>query len=153
MANVRGLTEYYGRPIALELGPIYMGATGCESEIHFLRDVAVETDSQVILDVTHWQIANRNLNRPAEYGLDVFPADRVVELHVAGMRLGSDDRHWHDAHYLLPSDEVYDLTERLVNELPNLRAVTFEHQSDGPEDEFVQALERLGAIMEGVRPA
>jgi uncharacterized protein len=152
VGNVKSLCEFYDRPIALELGPLYLPATEYESEIHFLRDVAVETDSQIILDITHWQIANRNLGRPAEYGLDVLPKELIVELHVAGMRLGSDDNHWHDAHFVLPNDEVMELTGGLVSTLPNLRAVTFEHQADGPEDEFIQTLEKLNTLMNGARP-
>ena len=153
VANVKRLGEYYGRPIALELGPVYLGATEYESEIHFLRDIAVESDSRVIVDVTHWQIANRNLGRPEDYGRDVFPAERVVELHIAGMRQSEEDKHWHDAHYVLPSDEIFALTAELIKELPNLQAVTFEHQADGPEEDFLGCLERLNAMMDGVRPA
>ena len=52
--NVRRLKEYYGRPVALERGPIYTGPTGYESEMHFLADVAEAADTGIILDVTHW---------------------------------------------------------------------------------------------------
>jgi uncharacterized protein len=153
VGNVNSLTEFYGRPIALELGPIYLPATGYESEIHFLRDVAVETGSSIILDITHWQIANRNLGRPAAYGLDVLPKEIIVELHVAGMRLGAEDQTWHDAHFLLPDDEVLEFTADLVATLPNLQAVTFEHQADGPEDDFHQTLEKLNTVIGDSRPA
>jgi uncharacterized protein (UPF0276 family) len=152
VSNVKSLSEFYGRPIALELGPLYLPATGYESEIHFLKDVAIETESRIILDITHWQIANRNLGRPAEYGLDVLPKELIVELHVAGMRLGAEDNHWHDAHFVIPNDEVMGLTADLVSTLPNLRAVTFEHQADGPEKDFHQTLEKLNTLMDGARP-
>ena len=140
VSNVQSLTEFYGRPIALELGPLYLAATEYES------------GSQIILDITHWQIANRNLGRPAEYGLDVLPKELIVELHVAGMRLGKDDNHWHDAHFVLPNDEVMGFTADMVKTLPNLRAVTFEHQADGPENDFHQTLEKLNMLMDGARP-
>jgi len=141
--NVTALKSYYGRPVALELGPAYVGATAYPSEMHFLVDVAKATDCDLILDVTHWQITNRNLGRSVDFGFDALPKDRIIELHVAGMRLGSDKRHWHDAHHLLPPDEVIDQVVALAHALPNVRAVTFEHHVTGSEDDFIGTLERL----------
>ena len=86
------LRDYYGRPVALELGPIYTAATGFESEMHFLGWVAEAADTFVILDLAHWQIANRNLDRPGDYGLDAIDPARIIELHVAGMRPSADGR-------------------------------------------------------------
>ena len=111
--NVRRLEAFYGRPVALELGPIYVAASDYESEMHFLADVAADADAPIILDVTHWQIANRNLGRAEDFGLDAWPAERVVELHVAGMRDGSDG-YWHDAHQQMPPDDVLSLVARLL---------------------------------------
>jgi uncharacterized protein (UPF0276 family) len=51
--NIARLRDYYNRPIALELGPIYIQPTGFESEMHFLGSVADDVDTKVILDVTH----------------------------------------------------------------------------------------------------
>lgn len=144
--NVNKLRNFYGRPVALELGPIYTGPTGYESEMHFLADVAEATDSSIILDVTHWQIANRNLGRDPDYGLDALPRERIVELHIAGLRQGSDG-FWHDAHQAAPPDEIFDLIEAFTRDLPALRAVTFEHRGDAPEQEFYGGLERLRQIV------
>jgi uncharacterized protein (UPF0276 family) len=141
--NVTALKAYYGRPVALELGPAYVGATAYQSEMHFQVDVAKATDCDLILDVTHWQITNRNLGRPVDFGFDALPQERIVELHVAGMRLGSDKRHWHDAHHLLPPDEVIDHVVALAHALPNVRAVTFEHDAAASEQDFIGTLERL----------
>ncbi len=119
--------------------------------MHFLGDVAEAADALIILDVTHWQIANRNLRRPAGYGLDALPPERIVELHVAGMRQGVDG-FWHDSHDKKPSNEVMDLAGRLVRDLPSLKAVTFEHHPAAPEEDFSEVLVRLNEIMGGARP-
>ena len=140
--NILKLKDYYDLPLALELSPIYTEATGYESEMHFLGDVAVAADTWIILDVTHWQIANKNLNRTPDYGLDALPRERIIELHIAGMRQGSDG-FWHDSHGFLPPDEAFDLVEELVADLPSLRAVTYEHLADAPEEDFYKGLERL----------
>ena len=144
--NVRRLKDFYGRPVALELGPIYTGPTGYESEMHFLADVAKAADTSIILDVTHWQIANRNLGRPFDYGLDALPGERIVELHIAGMRKGSDG-YWHDAHQAMPPDEIFDLVEEFVADLPAVEAVTFEHKADADAEDFITGLERLRSFM------
>lgn len=140
--NVTQLRNYYDRPIALELGPLYTAPTDYPSEMHFLADVAERTGSDIILDVTHWQIANRNLGRPANFGLDALPRKRIVELHIAGMRQGSDG-YWHDSHQFLPPDEIFRLVQTLIADLPCLRAVTFEHRGDASQDEFFAGLQRL----------
>ena len=149
--NVRRLRSYYDRDVALELGPIYVDATAYESEMHFLADVATAADTAIILDVTHWQIANKNLGRAQDYGLDVLPKERIVELHIAGMRQGSDG-YWHDAHQLEPEDDIVSMVGGFAHDLPNLRAVTFEHHANAAEEAFFATLERLNAVMRDVRP-
>ena len=150
VANIRRLRDYYGRELAIELGPVYVDATEFDSEMHFLGEVARAADATIILDITHWQIANRNIGRPDDYGLDALDPERVVELHVAGMRQGSDG-YWHDSHRDLPSDDILNWTERLLGELPGLRAITFEHHSDGPVDAFFGGLETLDRLMGAAR--
>jgi uncharacterized protein (UPF0276 family) len=141
--NIGRLRDYYRRPIALELGPIYVEATGCESEMHFLGGVAERADTGIILDIAHWQIANRNLERPADFGLAAIDRARIVELHVAGMRQGTDRRTWHDAHEIPPDEFVMDMTARLARELPSLKAVTFEHHPTAPVEDFYRCLAAL----------
>jgi uncharacterized protein (UPF0276 family) len=144
--NVSRLKEYYDRPIALELGPIYIQSTGYESEMHFLGSVANEVDTKVILDVTHWQIGNRNLERPIDYGLEAIDPSRIIELHIAGMRLGSDQQFWHDAHELLPDAEVLSIASKLIEDLPALEAVTFEHSPIASEEDFFVGLRQINDL-------
>jgi uncharacterized protein (UPF0276 family) len=145
--NIARLRDYYNRPIALELGPIYIQSTGFESEMHFLGSVADDVDTKVILDVTHWQIGNRNLGRPTDYGLNAIDRSRIIELHIAGMRLGSDQRFWHDAHDLLPDAEVLSIASQLIRDLPALEAVTFEHSPVAPEEEFFHCLKQINDLI------
>lgn len=150
--NVMRLRDYYQRPIALELGPIYIDSTGYPSEMHFLAAVANDADTKVIVDVTHWQIANRNLGRPTDYGLDAIDPERIVELHVAGMREDSEG-FWHDAHDLPPNEEVLAITADLIHTLPALETVTFEHNPSAPEEEFFSCLHDLIPVVGASRAA
>ena len=146
VANIGRLRAYYGRELAIELSPIYLGATDYDSEMHFIGEVARAADATIILDVTHWQIANRNLGRANDYGLDALDRQRIIEIHVAGMRQDADG-FWHDSHHDLPNDDVLSWAERFVGELPCLRAVTFEHHADDAEDAFFATLETLDRLM------
>lgn len=146
--NVRRLRDFYSRPVALELGPIYLQATGYESEMHFLDAVAREAGTKVILDVTHWQIGNRNLGRPEEYGLSAIDPDQIVELHVAGMREDSKG-FWHDAHELPPGQDILALTATLARDLPALEAVTLEHHPAAAEEEFFRCLDDVHRAVRG----
>ena len=141
--NARALAAYYGRPVALELGPHYQRVGDYASEMHFLGDVAERADCLVLLDIAHWSASNRNLRRAADYGLDAIDPARVVELHLAGLRAGRSGEYWHDAHERLPDEELLALVLFLARTLPNVRALTFEHAPDAPEADLVATLERL----------
>lgn len=147
ITNVDTLRRIYGRPVALELGPAY-GVYGVfESEMHFLGEVARRADTQIILDITHWTISNRNLGRPEGWGLDALDRNRIVELHVAGMRASNSGAFWHDAHGVRLDDHVLGLLGELLQELPQVQAVTFEHSMEGSEADFLVDLARLRALI------
>lgn len=141
--NTKRLMSYYGLPVALELGPVYSFSGSYESELHFLDAVAREAGSLIIFDVSHWLISNNNCGRPERFGLDALDLSRVVELHVAGIRPSDNSGYWHDAHALPPSASTLEIVSDLVKILPNLRAVTLEHNADAPPEEFISALRDL----------
>lgn len=145
--NARCLAAYYGRPLALELAPVYCPSGEFASELHFLNEVARRAGCDIILDVAHWQISNRNLRRPADYGLDALDAERIIEIHVAGMRKSAGAPYWHDAHGMPLNDDVLAMARRLTRCLPKLRAITFEHAHDAPEQEFYDNLRRLREVV------
>ncbi|KFA94044.1 hypothetical protein Q664_05230 [Archangium violaceum Cb vi76] len=145
--NARALTAFYGRPIALELAPVYDSTGTFDSEVHFLASVARAADTHVIFDLAHWTASNRNLRRPADFGLDVLEPERIVELHLAGIRSGRSGRFWHDSHGDVPEEELLELTAHLARRLPRLAAVTFEHAEDAPEADFMRTLERLRRVL------
>ena len=145
--NIHFLQDYYGSKIALELGPVYGHSGEFESEMHFLGEVAEAADALIILDVTHWQISNLNLKRDSMYGLEALNPDRIVELHIAGMRASSDGNYWHDSHAHMPTDTVLDLVrDNLKNILPKLEVVTLEHSADAPESDFYTSLKAIRSI-------
>lgn len=141
--NARCLATFHGRPLALELGPVYQQTGNIESEMHFLAAVAEAADCKIIFDLAHWTASNRNLQRSARYGLDVLPRGRVVELHVAGVRPSANGRWWHDCHDIPPPRELLSMIPDLLGAFPSIRAVTFEHAEDAPEEDLMRSLECL----------
>lgn len=145
--NIHYLQDYYGARIALELGPVYGKSGDYDSEMHFLSDVAEAADTFIIFDVTHWQISNLNLRRDPMYGLEALNPDRVVELHIAGMRSSSDGNYWHDDHSLSPSKESISLMQSLTPRFKSLKTITLEHAIDGNEGDFFRSLAAIKASL------
>ncbi|RSV22290.1 DUF692 family multinuclear iron-containing protein [Sphingomonas sp. ABOLH] len=140
--NVLSLTDYYGRPIALELGPLYTPPDGpFLSELDFLGSVATRANAGIILDLTHWTISNKNLGRQLDFGLDHLPAERVIELHIAGMRQSSSGDLWHDAHGANLSEEILRILTEVLPRFFAVEAVTLEHSIERPDRDFLTSLE------------
>ena len=148
VANAVALKTIYNRPLALELGPLYSRTGTYPSEFHFLASVAETADCIVILDLAHAVASNRNLLRPDDFGWDVMVSERLVELHVAGIRSGQSGRFWHDAHDLVPESAIFDAVARIVHTAPCLAAITLEHDIKGAAAEFITCLEKLRRIVE-----
>jgi uncharacterized protein (UPF0276 family) len=146
-ANTRSLMAMYGRPVALEWAPVYQHTGSFESEVHFHDAVARAADALVIFDVAHWLASNRNIGRADDYGLSTIDQKRIIELHVAGIRASSDGHAWHDSHDRIPEPAILEFTAELVRTLPNLRAVTFEHDEGAPETDLFSTLEALRGIV------
>ncbi len=79
--------------------------------------------------------------------LSELDGERIVELHLAGLRPGRNGEFLHDAHERLPDDAMVDLAASLVRRLPAVRAVTFEHDGSANEQEFLGFLRRLRKVL------
>ena len=85
--RVEVVQQALGRPIALENPSHYGVLEGHEfDEIEFLREVVRRTGCRLLLDVNNVHVSAANLGEPAGRYVDAFPADAVVEIHVAGHR-------------------------------------------------------------------
>ncbi len=148
--NAIKLQKYYGRPIALELAPLYSQPKGdFRSELDFLAHIATQADTKIILDLAHWTVSNRNLKRAPDYGLDQLPAERVIELHIAGIRKSPGHDTWHDGHGRTLEPELLDLLKLTLDRFPNVEAVTLEHDGSLPQEEMFESLESIHQVLHG----
>jgi uncharacterized protein (UPF0276 family) len=150
--NIKRIKEIYQRPIALELGPQYqlynLEQSLFKDEVDFLIKSANESNSGIILDLSHLIISNKNLGRPLEYGLEELAKNNTIEVHVSGIRQSSNGDFWHDCHDVLPSELTLNLLQGFLQQCSSVRAVTWEHTPDASESEFFIGLEKVLNVIE-----
>ncbi len=118
------------------------------SPLEYYARVLEEADAGMLLDVAHLAITQRALGRAPTDGLDDFPLERVVEVHVAGGREFShggrtfiDDDH---GPTVLP--ETWEILARVVRGAPYLRAVVVECERN-PLETVLPLFERTADLV------
>ena len=134
-------------------------ATGCEvlpenppgkvfvGDLHLLEFFArlcERADTGLLLDCAHLAIYQQTQGLPPLTGLDGFPLERIVELHVAG-----STRHApggldviEDDHGPAVLPETWAIFEHVVSAAPNLKAVVFECERN-PLEACLPGLRRI----------
>ena len=126
-------------------GQVYLG------DLHlldFFARVVDRADTGMLLDCAHLAIYQRLAGHEPTAGLDAFPRERIVELHVAG---GSERRHdgfvWvEDDHTPAVLLDTWTVLEAVVPRSPELRAVVFECERN-PLADCLAGFARLHALL------
>jgi uncharacterized protein (UPF0276 family) len=107
-ARVRAVQARTDCPFALENPSYYVRYAGGEmTEAEFLGAVLERADCGLLLDVNNVYVNARNHGYDARAFIDAMPAERVIQIHLAGHR---DLGHVIiDTHGAAICDEVYDL--------------------------------------------
>lgn len=133
-ANVGRVQDALGRTIALENPSHYLSLDGHDwSEIDFLAEIARRTGCSLLLDINNVYVSARNVGLSAERYIDAFPADRVVEIHLAGHRADArlGERLLVDSHDAPIADGVWALFQRFVDRA-GARPTLIERDADLP---------------------
>lgn len=86
--NIARVQDALGRRIAIENPSHYLRIEGHDwSEIDFLAELVRRSGCGLLLDVNNVQVGAHNLGYDANAYLDAFPAEAVLEIHLAGHRL------------------------------------------------------------------
>jgi uncharacterized protein len=114
--RVRRVQDFLGRPFALENASSYLTFSSSEMpEWEFVSAVAEKADCGILLDVNNVFVSAFNHGFDAGAYIDAIPADRVVQMHLAG--------HTDKGAYLLDTHsdhvraEVWDLYRRAVRRI------------------------------------
>lgn len=106
--NVRRVQDWLGRPLLLEnIARTFRFAGDTLGEAEFLSRVAEEADCALLLDVANVYVNGRNVGLEPHRFIESLPAERIVQLHVAGHR---DHRsHCVDSHDCAVPEAVWQL--------------------------------------------
>lgn len=144
--NVRRLREASGFEVLPENPPAHLYLGDLHLLDYFAR-VADEADCGLLLDVAHLAIYQRATGREPLDGLDGFPLERVVELHVAGgTEFRSGGRVFvDDDHAPEPLPETWRILEHVLPRAPHLRALVYECERN-PRAAVEPGFARLAAL-------
>lgn len=111
---------------------VYLG------DLHILDYFAAVSERSgcgLLLDCAHLAIFQKLRGLPPLAGLDGFPLDRVVEMHVAGGAAACVDgfEYFEDSHCPEPLPETWEIFEHAVERAANLRAVVYECEYNAAE--------------------
>jgi uncharacterized protein (UPF0276 family) len=125
--------------LGLEVLPENPPGTAFVGDLHpleFFARVVTRADTGILLDVAHLALAQRVLGCDPLFGLDAFPLERVVDLHVAGgVERNTHGFSWvEDTHTPHVLDDTWRIFEHVVARAPNLKAVIFECERNGIDD-------------------
>ena len=147
------LREATGREVLPENPPgqVFVGDLHL---LEFFARVCERADTGMLLDAAHLGIYQRACGHSPLTGLDAFPLDRIVEVHVAG---GTHRDHegypWvDDDHSLDVLQDTWDVFEHLAAHAPNLRAVVYECERN-PLAECLPGFERIAALWPAAQDA
>ena len=133
-AHIDQAQEALGTRIAIENPSHYLRIDGHEwDEIDFLRELTVRTGCGLLLDVNNVHVSARNLGFDADTYLDRFPADPVMEIHLAGHSADPvlGDALLIDSHDAPVAPAVWGLYRRLVSRI-GARPTLIERDGDVP---------------------
>ncbi|MDP6945996.1 MAG: DUF692 family protein, partial [Myxococcota bacterium] len=115
--------------------------------LDFFARVCERGDTGMLLDCAHLGIYQRLHGLDPLTGLDGFPLERVVELHVAG---GTE--HAHEGYAYVEDDhtteilpETWRIFDHIVSRAPNLKAVVFECERN-PLAACLPGFERIASV-------
>jgi len=133
-------------PAVIYLGDLHI--------LDYFALVAERSGCGLLLDCAHLAIFQRLRGLGATDGLDGFPLDRIVELHVAGGSVRSIDgfEYVDDSHTPEPIPETWAILETVLPRAPNLRAIVYECEYNALEA-TLPIFERLNAMFPPVASA
>jgi uncharacterized protein (UPF0276 family) len=115
-------------PGVLYIGPLHI--------LDYFGLVSANAGCGLLLDVAHLAIFQKLKGLPATTGLDNFPLDRVIEVHVAGGVEASFEgfAYVEDNHTPEPLKETWEILEYVLPRAKNLKAIVYESEMNRQEE-------------------
>jgi uncharacterized protein len=146
-AHASHVQAHLSVPLVLE-NPVAVWRRGGLHVLDFMAELHRRTGCPLLLDLGHLYSAQLAGGLSLTAGLDGFPLEAVVEVHLAGgvvTRSASGRGYYADDHTQPVREELFTLLEGLLPRLSSLRALVFE--GDGhPADIAARTLRRLRTL-------
>lgn len=119
----------------------------------YFAEVGAQADSGLLVDAAHLAVFQLVRGHDPLDALDRFPAERIVEMHVAGGRLFEHDggTFVEDDHGVAVLDATWAIVEELLPRATNLRALVFECERNRA-DQVLPVFERLRHLLDAHHP-
>ncbi|MCY1033785.1 DUF692 family protein [Corallococcus sp. BB11-1] len=134
-------------PLVVE-NPAVLATRGGLHALDFMAKLHARTGLPLLLDLGHLLSHQLSAGLPLRAGLDGFPLEQVVEIHIAGgvvTRRGTRS-FYVDDHTQPVREELFELLADVLPRCSRLRAVTFEGDGHPPEVALA-SLRRLRALV------
>ena len=135
--RVRVVSDFLERPFVIENPSSYVEfKTSTMNEWTFMSQLAEQADCGLLFDVNNIYVSSFNHGYDPNDYVDAIPADRVVQIHLAGHT--NYGTHIIDTHTGQVIDEVWALYERAIARFGNVSTMV-EWDQDIPAFEVVHA--------------
>jgi len=140
------MRDAIGVPLAFENVSYYatQGPNGL-AEADFVVEVLERADAKLLLDVNNIYVNAENFGFDPKAYVDKIPAERVVQIHVAGHLL-RDDGLRIDTHGEPVPEDVYDLLDYALRRIGPVPVLLERDNNVPPLDVLLREMERLRAI-------
>lgn len=123
--NIDGLRSKLNVPLLLENPPQYFSMRGSTMNMpEFVAEMCRRNEVDLLIDLTHLFIAAKNIGWNAFEALEMWPLERVVEVHISGASRA--EGKWWDNHAAAAPEPVFNLLEFLLKR-SRPRAITLEY--------------------------
>lgn len=133
--RIKRVQDFIERPFLLENISFYMYMPGQEMpETEFMAQLLEKADCGLLLDVNNVYVNSRNHGFDPREFIDSIPAERTVQIHVAGHKLINDCII--DTHGEAVIQPVYELLEHVLGKV-QVNAVMLERDQNFPQFEHI----------------
>jgi uncharacterized protein (UPF0276 family) len=133
-------------PLALENVSYY--AAQCDdglAEADFVVEVLESADAKLLLDVNNIYVNSRNFDFDPKAYIDKIPAERVIQIHVAGHFMREDGLRI-DTHGEPVPDDVYQLLDYTLRKIGPVPVLLERDNNVPPLDELLAEIDELWTI-------
>ncbi len=145
--------KQFGLPVLIENGPVYFEMPGSTMpQFAFLRRLCAQTETDLLLDLTHFAITCGNFGLDPFSALNELPSERVVEVHLSGMTRQAGIL-WDDHSEAAPP-LVFSLLELLLQRAtPQAITIEYNWDSDFPAEILQRDIGRVRALVSAATSA